>query len=432
MAAGLVGCAAPPTAPPEAAPAAAACPAGTPAGARCLRGTDSARAPYLIVMPAHWNQVLVVHAHGGPALGEPKPERADEDIKRWAIVVKAGYAWAASVFRQGGVAVRSAAEDTERVRRIFVEHVAQPRRTLLHGQSWGASVAAKTAELYAAPGMRSPYDGVLLSSGVLGGGIRSYGFRLDLRVVYQHLCRNHPRVDELQYPLWQGLPPGARLTRAELGARVDECLGLRKPAAQRTPEQARRVKTIVDVIRIPEGSILAHLTWATWHFQDIAQRRTGGGNPWDNTSVRYAGSDDDAALNAGVARYPADPAAVARFEEDTGLRGHIGVPVLTVHGIGDPTAFVELDAAFRETMERGGSGDRLVQTFTRDHEHSYLSDPVYPTLLDALLRWIERGEKPSPEGIARDCARFEASFGPGCRFEPGYRPAPLESRAAPR
>lgn len=424
----LAACAAPPKAPAEAPPAAAACPDGTPAGARCLRGTDSAGAPYLIVMPAQWNRVLVVHAHGGPALGEPKAERADEDIKRWAIVVKAGYAWAASVFRQGGVAVRSAAEDTERVRRIFVEHVAQPRRTLLHGQSWGASVAAKTAELYAAPGMRSPYGGVLLTSGVLGGGIRSYAFRLDLRVVYQSLCRNHPRADELQYPLWQGLPPGARLTRAELAARVDECLGLRKPAAQRTPEQARRVKTIVDVIRIPESSILAHLNWATWHFQDIAERRTGGGNPWDNTRVRYAGSDDDAALNADVARYPADPGAAARFEEDTGLRGRIGVPVLTVHGIGDATAFVELEAVFRETMERGGSAERLVQTFTRDREHSYLSDPVYPTLLDALLRWIERGEKPSPEGIARDCATFEASFGPGCRFDPGYRPAPLENR----
>ena len=60
----------------------------------------------------------------------------------------AGHAWAASVFRQGGVAVRSAAEDTERVRRLFVQHVAVPKRTLLHGQSWGAGVAANAAEMY--------------------------------------------------------------------------------------------------------------------------------------------------------------------------------------------------------------------------------------------------------------------------------------------
>jgi fermentation-respiration switch protein FrsA (DUF1100 family) len=416
----------------EAAPVAAACPQGVPAGARCLRGTDSAGAPYLIVTPEQWNGVLVVHAHGGPALGEPKPERADEDIHRWAITVKAGYAWAGSVFRQGGVAVMSAAEDTERVRRIFVEHVAQPKRTLLHGQSWGASVAAKTAEMVAAPGARSPYDAVLLSSGVLGGGTRSYDFRLDLRVVYQYLCGNHPKADEAPYPLWMGLPKDSKLTRNELAVRVDECLGVRKPAAQRSAEQARKLKTIVDVIRIPESSVLAHLNWATWHFQDIVLKRTGGLNPFDNTRVRYTGSPDDAALNAGVLRYRADPQAVARFGADTDLTGRIGVPVLTVHGIGDPTAFIELESAFRQTMEQGGSASRLVQTFTDDKEHSYLSDPVYPTLFDALLQWVERGEKPTPAGIAQSCKRFEAQFGAGCRFLTDYRPAPLEARIAAR
>ena len=439
----LAGCAGPalrqggvapiaPLAPGEAAPVAGACPPGVPDGARCLRGQDSARAHYLIVVPAAWSGVLVVHAHGGPSLGEPTPARADADIKRWAIVVRAGHAWAASVFRQGGVAVRSAAEDTERVRRIFIDHVARPRRTILHGQSWGAGVAAKTAEMFGATGARAPYDGVLLSSGVLAGGTRSYDFRLDLRVVYQALCANHPKADEPAYPLWMGLPPDSRLSRAELAARADDCLGVRRPAAERSAEQARRLKTLVDVIRIPERSVVDHLAWATWHFQDIVQKRTGGLSPFGNVGVLYRGSADDAALNASVLRYRRDPRAVARFADDTDLEGRIGVPVLTVHGIGDPTAFVELDSAFRQTMEKGGSADRLVQTFTDHAEHSYLADPVYPTLLAALLRWIEQGEKPTPAGIARQCAAFETTFGPGCRFLPDYRPAPLESRSPAR
>lgn len=436
----LVGCAgaAPPDggvsplAPGEAAPLASACPPGLPDGARCLRGRDSAGAHYLLVVPAAWSGVLVVHAHGGPSLGAPTPARADADILRWAIVVRSGHAWAASVFRQGGVAVRSAAEDTERVRRIFVDHVARPRRTILHGQSWGAGVAAKAAEMFGAAGARGPYDGVLLSSGVLAGGTRSYDFRLDLRVVYQSLCGNHPKADEPAYPLWMGLPADSRLTRAELAARADDCLGVRKPAAERSPEQARRLRTLVDVIRIPERSVIDHLAWATWHFQDIVQKRTGGLSPFGNARVRYGGSPDDAALNASVLRYRPDPAAVARFAADTDLEGRIGVPVLTVRGIGDPTAFVELDAAFRETMDRGGSAGRLVQTFTEHAEHSYLADPVYPTLLAALLRWIERGEKPTPAGIARECAALEGTFGPGCRFLPDYRPAPLNSRIPAR
>jgi len=432
LAALLVGCAHTPAPSKEAPPSAVTCPDGVPAEARCLRGQDSAGAHYLIVVPKDWNRRLVVHAHGGPTLGEPQASRADEDIKRWAITVRAGYAWAGSVFRQGGVAVRSAAEDTERVRRIFVEHVAQPTLTLLHGQSWGANVAAKAAEMYAAPGQRSPYAGVLLSSGVLAGGTRSYDFRLDLRVVYQYLCNNHPRPDEPQYPLWMGLPADSKLTRAELASRVDECLGVRKPAAQRTPEQASRLKTVVDVIRIPETSVIAHLNWATWHFQDIVQNRTGGLNPFDNAQVRYTGSTDDAALNAGVLRYRADPKAVALFGADTDLTGRIGIPVLTVHGIGDPTAFVELESAFRQTMEGAGTASHLVQVYSDHRDHSYLSDPIYPTLFDALVRWAQQGDKPTPAGLAQLCKTYEARFGPGCRLLPDYQPAPLEARVAPR
>ncbi|WP_337877582.1 hypothetical protein [Caldimonas sp.] len=416
----------------EAPPVATSCPEGVPAETRCLRGRDSAGAHYLIAVPKDWNRMLVVHAHGGPTLGEPQARRADEDLTRWAITLRAGYAWAGSVFRQGGVAVRSAAEDTERVRRIFVEHVAQPTLTLLHGQSWGASVAAKAAEMYAAPGQRSPYAGVLLTSGVLAGGTRSYDFRLDLRVVYQFLCHNHPRPDEPQYPLWMGLPPDSTLTRSELAARVDECLGVRKPAAQRTPEQARKLKTLVDVIRIPESSVIAHLNWATWHFQDIVQHRTGGLNPFDNAEVRYSGSQDDAALNAGVLRYRADPRAVARFGADADLTGRIGIPVLTVHGIGDPTAFVELETAFARTMERAGTASHLVQVFSDHHDHSYLSDPIYATLFDALVRWARQGDKPTAAGLAQQCQAYEARFGPGCRLRPDYQPAPLEARVPPR
>ena len=127
-------------------------------------------------MPEAWSGVLVLHAHGGPELGVPRAERSEEDLQRWAVMVKAGHAWAGSTYRQGGVAVRAAAEDTERLRNLFTELVAKPRVTLLHGQSWGASVAAIATKAYPAS-----FDAVLLTSGVLGGGTRSYEFRLDLR-----------------------------------------------------------------------------------------------------------------------------------------------------------------------------------------------------------------------------------------------------------
>ena len=415
--------------PAEAAPAARACPTGLPEGVRCLGGRDSAGAYYLIALPAAWSGVLVLHAHGGPELGTPKAERPAQDLQRWQVTLKAGHAWAGSGFRQGGVAVRAAAEDTERLRRIFVAHVAQPKRTLLHGQSWGAGVAAVGAEMFATSANgRSPYDAVLLSSGILAGGSQSYYFRLDLRVIYQHLCNNHPQPDEAAYPLWLGLPAGSMLTREQLAARVEDCLGLKKPAVQRSAAQQRKLDTLLRVIGVPERSLQGHLNWATWHFQDIVQHRTGGLSPFGNCGVRYSGSDDDEALNRAVARYTADPQAVARFAADTDPGGRIPVPVLTVHGVGDPTAMVEYQHSFRRTMVAAGTANHLVQAFTAHDEHSYLSDATYGTLFSALLDWLDKGQAPTPASINQACPAHETKFGKGCQFLPDYQPAPLQSR----
>ncbi len=352
----LSGCASPPAAPPEAPPQAQACPEGVPVGARCLRGQDSASSHYLIVMPARWSGVLVVHAHGGPSLGTPSSKRNDEDIKRWAITVREGHAWAGSVFRQGGFAVTTAAEDTERVRRIFVDHVAKPRRTLLHGQSWGGMVATRAAEMFP-----QSWEGILLTSAVVAGPA-TYDFRVDLRALYQYLCNNHPRPDEPVYPLPIGLPADSKLTSADVAQRANECLGTAKPAAQRTPEQARKLATLATVLKIPESSVAGHLNYATFTFRDLVMKN-GGVSPFGNERVRYVGSADDAALNAGVPRFKADAQAVARFAADADHRGRFAVPVLTAHGIGDATVFVEGSDTLRQRMQAAGNGDRLVQTF---------------------------------------------------------------------
>lgn len=413
----------------------AACPPSVSADSRCLSGRDSAGAYYWFAVPAQWNGTLVVHAHGGPELGEPKADRVAADLSRWSVWTRAGYAYAGTGFHQGGVAVRSAAEDIERVRRLFVEQIGAPARTVLHGQSWGAGVAARAAELTAgADGRPSPYDAVLLTAGVLGGGSQSYDVRFDLRVVYQAICHNHPRADEPSYPLWQGLPLSSTLTRAELANRVDECTGLRKADGDRTPQQRRNLQDILGVIAIPESALISHLNWGTWHFQDIVFRRLGGRNPFGNATVRYTGSHDDAALNATVFRASPDPAAQADFRRDADPSGRIPVPVLTLHGIHDPTAFVELESVFRETMRRGGSSDRLVQLFTNDSEHSYLSDAQYVTAMRALLAWVERGVKPTASTVAEQCRTVDAAFAPatGCRFVPEYTPRPLSARVPKR
>ncbi len=151
-----------------------------------------------------------------------------------------------------------------------------------------------------------------------------------------------------------------------------------------------------------------------------------------NIGAMYRGSSDDAALNAAVARYAADPAALAAFAADTDPTGRIPVPVMSVHGTGDPTAFVEMQHEFQRSMAAAGRADALVQVFTSDREHSYLSDPVYPALLDTLLRWADGASKPTPQTVAARCEALQEKWGAGCRVLPDYKVQPLESRVAPR
>ncbi|PLC02305.1 hypothetical protein CY658_27490 [Variovorax sp. RO1] len=423
---------------PATAPKPTACPSPVPETARCYTGEDGTGAFYWIAIPKDWQRgVLVMHAHGGPETGAPKLARSEEDLKRWAITVKAGYAWAGSTYRRGGYGVTMAAEDTERLRQIVVRHFGTPKRTLLHGQSYGAGVAAKAAELYAPVGdAKRPYDGLMLTSGVLGGGNSAYDFRLDLRVVYQYVCRNHPKPDEPQYPLWMGLPMDAKLTRADLAARIKDCTGVGTPAAQRTPEQAARLKTILSVVKIPERSLVGHLNWATWLFQDLVQQRLNGRNPFGNIGVVYSGSTDDAALNAGVLRYTADPRAQGALAADSQPTGRTSLPTVGLHAIDDPTAFVELENAYRRIRDAAGTGSHLVQSFSAEREHSYLSDSEYPALFGALLDWIDTGEKPTPQSLAQRCAslmpRYDTDGKNGCYIQPEWQPPTLESRVPSR
>lgn len=412
----------------EVAPQAQACPKGVPEGSKCLRGQDSAKAHYLIVMPAKWSGVLVVHAHGGPSLGEPKTSRNDEDIERWVITVREGHAWAGSVFRQGGFAVTTAAQDTESVRRIFVQHVAKPKRTILHGQSWGAMVATRAAEMFP-----KSWDGMLLTSGVVAGPV-TYDFRLDLRAIYQHLCNNLPKPDEPQYSLAIGLPVDSKLSAADVANRADECLGVRKPAAQRTPVQASKLKKIVDVLKIPESSVISHLNWGTFSLRDVVIKN-GGVSPFGNDNVRYTGAGsntENAALNTAVQRFKADPQAAARFAADVDHSGRFSMPVMSAHGIDDSTVFVEGSDTLRQRMVAAGNGAKLVQTFVDSKEHSYWGDAMYPPLFEAMLNWVDKDQKPTAAGVAERCRQLMGAKAADCKFLPAYLPKPLSSRIHPR
>lgn len=412
----------------------AACPPGLPESVTCWRGQDDNGAYLLLARPAEWNGGLLVHVHGGPRMASPGPHTSDEDLLRHAEFLREGWAFAATSRRRAGFGVTRAAEDTELARRAAVHAFGPPRITVLHGHSWGGAVAAKAIELLNEPGHdgRRPYDAALLTSAVLAGPSRAYDMRVDLRAAFQVVCGTHPAPHEQQYPVTLGLPEGQRLTRDELITRFLACTGADLAPEARTEGQRRALSDLAAASRIPAWAIPGHLWWATQVFADIATHLTAGRSAFGNAQVVYRGTSDDDAFNARVPRISQDPEAAARISADGDLTGRVAIPVLTLHGIGDSTVFVENQAAYRATLERAGTADRLVQVFVDEGEHHKLSAVLYPAALAELRRWVETGERPGLEGIRERCEAMRATYPGECRILVDYVPQPWEARVNPR
>jgi hypothetical protein len=410
-------------------PSAVACPAPVAEIATCYSERLAGGAYVLAAMPKDWNGNLIVFGHGGPAVVPPTAASSQGDLARYSFMVRRGYAWIASTFRREGYGVQMAVQDSEDARRFFNERIAKPRHTIYHGQSYGGLVGAKLIEAYAknADGSLN-YDGAFYNSGFVVGAPVGHQFRADLRAVYQYYCKNLPGPNEPAYPLWSGLPAESKLTLKELEAAVDACTGVAHAAAERTDAQKQNLANILGVMRFPESMLVRHMQAATFLFREIAERVTQGRSAFSNMDVRYSGSGDDVALNRDVARFAADPAALAALKADGEPTGSLPVPVVSIHSINDPQVVVEVQSAYRAAVERAGSGERLVQAFTDEKLHTGQSAPELAAALDALMQWIEKGEKPTPQSIAAGCERTRSALDGRCSYHPEYSPKPYGTR----
>jgi hypothetical protein len=146
--------------------------------------------------------------------------------------------------------------------------------------------------------------------------------------------------------------------------------------------------------------------------------------------VGFSDQPNPALNSAPVAQ--ACPAAVARFAADVAHTGRFAVPVVSAHGIHDATVFAEGSDTLRQRMVAAGNGERLVQNFVDSAEHSYWGDAYYPPLFNALLNWVEKGQKPTAAGIASSCLQQAGATAKDCRFLPDHVNKPLASRIHPR
>jgi hypothetical protein len=198
----------------------------------------------------------------------------------------------------------------------------------------------------------------------------------------------------------------------------------------RTEVQKRNLANILGVMRIPENMVARHMQAATFLFRDLNVRFGHGKSVFSNIGVKYRGSSDDAALNSGVARFDADPAAVAALAADGVAKGTLTVPVVSIHSLNDPQAAVEHQYEYRAKVTAAGHGDLLVQAYTDEPSHTGQSDPELTASLNALMAWIEKGTKPNVESIATGCKALQANTEAPCRWHPEYQVKPLSTRFA--
>ena len=406
-------------------PPAVACPDAVAAIATCYTAKLETGAYLLAAMPKSWNGNLIVFAHGGPSVEPPAQDDSNGDLAKYSIGVKMGFAWIASTYRKEGYGVQMAADDTDDARKFFIERIGKPKRTILHGASYGGLVGSKLIEKYPAN-----YAGAFFNSGAVSGSTGNYDFRADLRAIYQFYCKNLPATSDGQYPLWAGLPAESKMTVKDVAERVDTCTGVSKPAAARTEEQKKNLANILGVMRVPEALLVRHMQAGTFVFRDINERITQGKNPFSNANVRYWGSSEDAALNRGVTRFDADAGARVALIADGQPTGAIAIPVVSIHSMNDPQAAVEAQYEYREAVKSKGKGNLLVQAYTDEGAHTAQSAPELAASLDALMQWIEKGTKPSPQSIAASCAQMRAKYEGPCRYHPDYEVKPLSTRYA--
>jgi hypothetical protein len=410
------------------------CPAAVGDGIACFTAQDQNGAHVLIARPANGNGSLIVHAYGGPRMRKPDAAMNDEDLVRFVETVREGYDWVATSRRRGGFGVTQGAEDADNARKIFIAAYGAPRVTIAHGQSWGGNVGAILIEKFNNPDAagKRPYDGAMLTSGVLAGATRGYDMRLDVRAAFQAVCNVHPAPGEPGYPLGIGLPEGSTVTRAQVAGWFNACTGADRKPEERSEAQKVALADIAAASRIPPGALLGHLQWATFVFQDLAGFITGGRPAFGNVNVRYRGTSDDEAFNRKVARVAPDPDAVKALAADSDPTGRIAIPVITMHQVRDATVFVEQQHEYRRVVEAAGNGHRLVQTFVDDNQHSKTDAPHYPAILKALQGWIDTGNAPAMETIVAHCAAAKARYAGECRFLPGFIPKPWYERVNPR
>jgi len=298
---------------------------GEPPVAGCSDGTTGGGALTQVCFPAEWNGDLILYAHGYVQPDAPLaiPDNQIGGIPVADLINASGYAYATTSYRANGLVADLAVDDLVLLEELVRRTVRpDPARVYVVGFSEGGLVAALAVE-----GQPGRYTGALAACGPIGDFARQIDYFNDVRVVFDYL--------------FPGIIPGSPIDPpAELRAGWTATYAPAVAASlANDPGAALDLATVTGIpaegiAPASLGEAVADILWYNVFGTADAQERLGG-QPYENEDRVYQGSSDDAALNAGVARFAADPparAALGRFETS----GDPTAPISIIHTTGDP------------------------------------------------------------------------------------------------
>lgn len=337
---------------------------------------------YALLKPANWNGELVVYAHGYVQPFFPVGLTMEVAwLRDWML--GQGFAVAYSSYSETGYAVKDGAQRTHQLNGLFTETFEEPARTYLVGLSMGGLIATQLSERFG-----PQYDGTLTLCGVMGGGKWNADYVATFRVLFDFF---YPGV--LPGTLYDA-PPGYIVAPGSPAANAIAGAILANPIPAFVMAGLEQVRlAYASPTELVTGFV--HVLGYQVNGANAMTERLHGHGFFDNTEIWYSGSGDDAALNAGVQRYAADPAAVNYLEHWYTPNGGISSPFVTLHTTRDPLVPVRGLDLFADAVAAAGNSDLLLQRPSTDaFGHCAFNGTDVLGAFGTLVQWVRTNQRP--------------------------------------
>jgi hypothetical protein len=385
-------------------------------------------AGYRIEVPANWNGVLVMYAHG--YRGEGLELTVDNHPLR-AWLIPNGYAWAASSYSRNAYDITAGVQDTHALKQFFNGKFGRPDRSYLTGASMGGHITAVTIEQWP-----NSYDGAMPICGVMGDH-ELFDYFLDFNLVAAALAGVDttfpPPADYLSsvVPAVKGnleLFPGTfPFTLNAQGEQLKAVTALRSGG----------FRPLFDQAFLFWNGVAGDFLFGLGEGDGTITRSTGV--VVDNTDAVYQFDTDPAltaaelALNESVIRVAQDPQGrhPNGMANVPAISGDILIPVLSMHNLGDLFVPFLMQQVYAERVAAQGHSDLLVQRAIRDVQHCGFTPQEMITGFVELTNWVEYGVKPAGDDVLDPAAVAAPDYGCAFSSEDRLYPPPLSIPACP-